>query len=185
MGSDHFRYDRYHRLLESQMGSLSPSQSQTTTFDGYGNMTAMTTNGTGVNFPTSGLTNRLTSAAYDAGGNTTSWNGNSYSWDLFNRMTHWSNGSEGWSYVYTADDERLWSIQDVAGAGHTNWTIRGFGNQVLTRDERRPASPSADRRRRLRASARRHRREPTSSATTSRPATRARGARRGRAARGW
>ncbi|MGE0641882.1 MAG: RHS repeat domain-containing protein [Thermoanaerobaculia bacterium] len=141
MGSDHFRYDRYHRLLESQMGSLSPSQSQTTTFDGYGNVTAMTTNGTGVNFPTSGVTNRLTSAAYDAGGNTTSWNGNSYSWDLFNRMTHWSNGSEGWSYVYTADDERLWSIKDVAGAGHTNWTIRGFGNQVLTRDERRPASP--------------------------------------------
>lgn len=141
MGSDHFRYDRYGRLVESQMGSLAPSQSQTSTFDLFGNITAMTTNGTGENFPTSGTTNRLTSAAYDAAGNTTGWNGNVYSWDLFNRMTHWSNGSEGWSYVYTADDERLWSIQDVAGAGHTNWTIRGFGNQVLTRDERRPASP--------------------------------------------
>ena len=144
MGSDSFKYDRYQRLVEAQMGSLSPSQSQTTTFDIYGNITAMNTNGTGENFPSSGTTNRLNSASYDAAGNTTGWNGNVYAWDLFNRMTHWGNGSEGWSYVYSADDERLWSIKDVANATYTNWTIRGFGNQVLTRDERRPPSPLVD-----------------------------------------
>ncbi|MEO8276900.1 MAG: hypothetical protein ABI639_11825, partial [Thermoanaerobaculia bacterium] len=141
IGSDHYRYDKLQRLVEAQMGSLAPSQNQTATFDAYGNLTAMNTNGTSVNFPTSGTSNRLTSASYDSSGNTTAWSGNTYSWDPLNRMTHWSNGSEGWSYVYTADDERLWAIKDVAGGGYSTWTLRGLGNNVLTRDERFPGAP--------------------------------------------
>ena len=84
-----------------------------------------------------GSTNRITNPApvglaqYDAGGNLTSWSDATttatYTWDLFNRMSRWGNGSEGWSYVYTADDERLWSIKDVANAAYSNWTIRGLG----------------------------------------------------------
>jgi RHS repeat-associated protein len=144
MGNDDFRYDRFSRLVEAQLGApLVPSQSQITTFDLFGNVTAMNTNGTGVNYPTSALTNRLSSATHDPAGNLTGWNGNTYSWDPLNRMSRWSNGSEGWSYVYDANDERLWSIKDIAGGGYSNWTFRGLRNEVLTRDERRPASAFA------------------------------------------
>ncbi len=108
-----------------------------------------TTSGPSETFQVIGTTNRITLPApvalaqYDAGGNLTSWSDPTttatYSWDRFNRLTHWGNGSEGWSYVYTADDERLWAIKDVAGATWSNWTFRGLGNQVLVRDERRPS----------------------------------------------
>ncbi|MEO8198581.1 MAG: RHS repeat-associated core domain-containing protein [Thermoanaerobaculia bacterium] len=140
IGTDRFRYDRYHRLVEAQMATVGAGIVQTATFDAYGNITAMNTNGTGVNFPASGTTNRLTSASYDEAGNTLSWNGNAYSWDRFNRMTRWSNGSETWSYVYTAGDERLWAIKGAPSAGYSSWTLRGFDNAVLVRDQRQPAT---------------------------------------------
>ena len=150
MGSDHFRYDKYSRLVEAQMASISPARTQTYGFDVYGNMTSVaTTSGPTETFQVIGTSNRITLPApvalaqYDAGGNLTSWSDPSttatYTWDLFNRMTHWGNGAEGWSYVYTADDERLWAVKDVAGATYSNWTFRGLGNEVLVRDERRPS----------------------------------------------
>ncbi|MDQ1348280.1 MAG: hypothetical protein QG573_1654, partial [Acidobacteriota bacterium] len=153
MGTDHFRYDRFSRLVEAQMGSIAPARTQTYGFDAYGNMTAVaTTSGPSETFEVIGNTNRITLPApvalaqYDPAGNLTSWSDPTttatYAWDLFNRMTHWGSGSEGWSYVYTADDERLWAIKDVAGATHTNWTFRGLGNEVLVRDERRPDAGS-------------------------------------------
>jgi YD repeat-containing protein len=119
-------------------------------FDPYGKMTSVaTTSGPSETFEVIGTTNRITLPApvalaqYDASGNLTSWSDPpttaTYTWDRFNRLTHWGNGAEGWSYVYTADDERLWAIKDVAGATHSNWTFRGLGNEVLVRDERRPS----------------------------------------------
>lgn len=143
IGTDRFKYDRYHRLVEAQMATVGAGISQTATFDAYGNITAMNTNGTGMNFPASGSTNRLSSATYDEAGNILSWNGNSYSWDRFNRMTRWSNGSETWSYVYTAGDERLWAIKGTPSSGYSTWTLRGFDNAVLVRDQRQPATAAA------------------------------------------
>jgi len=71
MGSDHFRYDRFQRLVEAQMGSLEPDRAQSMGFDLYGNISSTTTDGSTINTPTSTSTNRLTSESYDASGNTT------------------------------------------------------------------------------------------------------------------
>ena len=150
MGTDHFRYDRYSRLAEAQMQSIVPARTQSYGFDAYGNMTSVaTTSGPTETFQVIGTSNRITLPApvalaqYDTGGNLTSWSDptttSTYTWDRFNRLNRWSNGAEGWSYVYTADDERLWAIKDVAGATYSNWTLRGLGNEVLFRDERRPS----------------------------------------------
>jgi RHS repeat-associated protein len=87
------------------------------------------------NTPASTSTNRLTGAvAYDSSGNLTSWNGQSYVYDVFNMMKWTDTGSEAWGYVYTADDER---VLQLSGDGEREiWTIRDLGNRVLRRDER-------------------------------------------------
>jgi len=57
-------------------------------------------------------------------------------------MTELDTGSEHWGYVYTADDERLIALLDNASNPLTNWTVRGLGNEVLTRDDHYPAAGS-------------------------------------------
>ncbi len=101
---------------------------QSYTFDAYGNITGITTNGVLRNTPTSTATNRLTGAvSYDAAGNLTGWNGAIYQYDRFNQMTRMASGSEDWTYIYTADDERIWSYSP----GLSRWTLRDLESNVL------------------------------------------------------
>jgi len=84
----------------------------------------------GRNTPTSPQTNRLTGAtAYDAAGNLTSWNGAVCNYDEFNQMTHMTSGSQDWVYLYTADDERIWSYNIPANS--SRWALRDLGGKVL------------------------------------------------------
>jgi RHS repeat-associated protein len=126
MGSAWFGYDRVSRLT---IGTI-PEGQQTYTFDPFGNLTAI--GGTnGRTTPTSPATNRLNGAgaAYDAAGNLTAWNGAVYEYDKFNQMTRMASGSEDWSYLYTADDERIWAFK--LGANFSRWTLRDLGGAVL------------------------------------------------------
>jgi RHS repeat-associated protein len=135
IGNASFTYDAVNRLVGSTqfdgpMGTGTPKQ-QGYTFDAFGNLTSIT--GTsGRNTPTDPQTNRLTGSPltmYDAAGNLTGWNGATYQYDEFNQMVHMQSPPENWAYLYTADDERLWSYDLARGLSH--WTVRDLGAKVL------------------------------------------------------
>ena len=133
IGASWYAYDKVNRLVSATLydgptgGGTQKQQSYT--FDAFGNLTNIA--GTvGRMTPTSAQTNRLTGAVtYDAPGNLTSWNGAVYRYDAFNQMTHMTSGAEDWVYLYTADDERLWSY-DVP-RNSSRWTVRDLGGKVL------------------------------------------------------
>lgn len=138
MGSDQFRYDAASRLLEGNLASV--SRSQTYRFDAFGNLDRISTAGEAdLNIPVQGATtgapiNRIAGpAAYDQAGNLISWNGNTYNYDLFNNMSAVGiSGGVTARYLFTADDERILAISSDGGT--RTWTIRDFGNRVLTRE---------------------------------------------------
>lgn len=151
--TDSFQYDRVSRLVDSRLESLSPVKKQKYDFDIFGSLTKITTTiGAGsptieplpVKTPTTNHPiNRLDApATYDAAGNMTArGNGATYGFDRLNAMTDLcTNGQLGnctgdrWSYIYTADDERLLAV--LANSQRTIWTVRDFGGHVLARDER-------------------------------------------------
>jgi RHS repeat-associated protein len=138
-GTAWYEYDSLSRL---KTGTVFPSplgtgtqQKQTYSFDDYGNLQSITTQ-LGAATPVirattaSTSTNRLTGAvAYDSAGNLTSWNGAAYEYDAFDQMRHMTSGSEDWIYVYTADDERVWSYNPSLNL--SRWTLRGLDGKVL------------------------------------------------------
>ena len=135
IGTASFTYDAVNRLVGSTqydgpMGTGTPKQ-QGYTFDAFGNLTSIT--GTsGRNTPTDPQTNRMNGSAmttYDAAGNLTGWNGATYQYDEFNQMVRMQSPPENWAYLYTADDERLWSYD--LGRNLSHWTVRDLGAKVL------------------------------------------------------
>lgn len=134
-GPNRFAYDGASRLTVAEMGLGGQINTQSYALDAFGNIGSITTNGLARNTPTSGLTNRLTGlgVAYDAAGNLTAWTGNSYEYDRLNMLTRRTAGAEDWVFVYTADDERLWSYRTAAG-GHVV-TLRDLDGRVLRRHD--------------------------------------------------
>jgi RHS repeat-associated protein len=138
-GNAWYEYDALSRL---KTGAVFPNplgtgtqQKQTYSFDDYGNLQSITTQlGAGApatrGTPASTVTNRLTGAvAYDSAGNLTSWNGATYEYDAFDQMRHMTSGAEDWVYIYTADDERVWSYKPSLNL--SRWTLRGLDGKVL------------------------------------------------------
>ncbi|HEX6900067.1 MAG TPA: RHS repeat-associated core domain-containing protein [Thermoanaerobaculia bacterium] len=85
----------------------------------------------GRSIPTSAQTNRLNGvgSSYDAAGNLKTWNGAVYEYDRFNQMSRMTSGGEDWIYLYTADDERIWSYK--ADGTFSRWTLRDLEGKVL------------------------------------------------------
>ncbi|MGE0639228.1 MAG: RHS repeat-associated core domain-containing protein [Thermoanaerobaculia bacterium] len=129
--SGHFLYDAASRLTSGTVLVAGLPKTQSATYDGFGNITSITTNGTLRNTPTSASTNRLSSASYDAAGagNLTAWNGATYAYDRLNMMYQLTNGSENWIYAYTADDERI--LQYRIGGGSWQTAIRDLDGKIL------------------------------------------------------
>jgi RHS repeat-associated protein len=103
---------------------------QSYSYDAFGNILAIA--GTsGRSTPTSVATNRLngTGTSYDAAGNLTAWNGNTYQYDGFNQMIRMKSGAEDWVYIYTAGDERFWSYR--VGGGGSLWALRDLDGKIL------------------------------------------------------
>jgi RHS repeat-associated protein len=138
IGGGWYTYDRVSRLasatfLDGPTGG-GAQKSQSYTFDPFGNLISIA--GTvGRSIPVSPATNRLNAAgvAYDTAGNLQTWNGATYEWDAFNQMRHMVNGAEDWTYMYTADDERLWSFKPAMGGNPRvdRFTLRGLDGKVL------------------------------------------------------
>ena len=134
IGTSAYAYDKVNRLVSATLydgptgGGTQKQQSYT--FDAFGNLTNIA--GTiGRATPTSSQTNRLngTGTVYDAAGNLTNWNGAVYQYDAFNQMIHMTSGAEDWIYLYTADDERLWSYNVPRNS--SRWALRDLGGKVL------------------------------------------------------
>ena len=134
IGTATYTYDGVSRLTNGTLfdgptgGGTQKTQSYT--FDTFGNLTNIA--GTsGRTTPTSSATNRLNGAGtfYDAAGNLTNWNGAVYVYDHFNQMTDMTSGGEHAFYIYTVDDERVWSYDLVRNLSH--WTLRDLGGKVL------------------------------------------------------
>ncbi|HEX4965586.1 MAG TPA: DUF4157 domain-containing protein [Thermoanaerobaculia bacterium] len=134
IGPSWYTYDLVSRLTSGTLfdgptgGGTQKTQSYA--FDPFGNLTSI--NGTsGRATPTSSATNRLNGpgTVYDAAGNLTNWNGAVYGYDHFNQMTEMISGGEHDLYVYTADDERVWSYDLIRNSSH--WTLRDLGGKVL------------------------------------------------------
>ncbi|MFY9824607.1 MAG: RHS repeat-associated core domain-containing protein [Thermoanaerobaculia bacterium] len=134
IGTATYTYDLVSRLTSGTLFD-SPTgggtqKTQSYTFDSFGNLTNIAgTSGRAT--PTSSATNRLNGAGtvYDAAGNLTNWNGAVYKYDHFNQMADMTSGSEHDLYIYTADDERIWSYDLVRNVSH--WTLRDLGSKVL------------------------------------------------------
>ncbi|MEP7012661.1 MAG: RHS repeat-associated core domain-containing protein [Acidobacteriota bacterium] len=134
IGGSGFAYDPASRLTTANLwdgtGSTgTPLKTQTYSYDLFGNLQAIGGLG-GRNTPTSSATNRLNGAgmAYDAAGNQTANIGAVHEYDPFHLMWHFQSGAEDWRYVYTAEDERIWSFKT---GGTSRWTLRDLGNNVL------------------------------------------------------
>lgn len=133
-GSSYYLYDKVSRILSGIQytgpgGGATGPNAFSHTYDGFGNLQALTTLTTR-NTPTSSSTNRLTgSVIYDSAGNLTSWNGATYAHDRFNQMWHMVNGSEDWLYLYDASGERIWSYKTSINT--SRWTLRDLDGKVL------------------------------------------------------
>ena len=69
-----------------------------------------------------GTTNHISSVPYDGAGNQLSWGSYSYQWDAFGMMTRMQGAGNDNTHLYTADDERLWTIDFVLGGGEAGAT---------------------------------------------------------------
>ncbi len=140
MGTSWFTYDKVSRLTTGTVfigttGGGTQKQ-QTYTFDAFGNLTAVG-GSPGRNIPIDAATNRLvtstdpaTLTTYDSAGNLTAWNGAAtYNYDAFNQMWRMKSGAEEWLYVYTADNERIWSFK--VGSTFSRWTLQDLSGNIL------------------------------------------------------
>jgi RHS repeat-associated protein len=131
IGNAYFLYDTLSRLktanLYADISGGGAATLQSFTYDNYANLT----HAAGINVPASSATNRLTgSVTYDTAGNLTSWNGNLYDVDPFGMMWRYRPAGQGTEsiYVYTADDERLWTFSP---GNPSRWTLRALDGRVL------------------------------------------------------
>jgi len=133
IGSDRYAYDLVSRLVqanENRAGSTSTTQSAT--YDAFGNLTSLLSNGIGPTMNVDASSNRLSSPTieYDTWGNMSRWQSQFYQYDRLNRLKRFDNGTEHWIFAYAADDERAW-IYRIGDGGYEMWTIRGVDGQVL------------------------------------------------------
>ena len=107
-----YQYDALKRLTSASStpnaGSSTAPWTETFQYDGFGNLTAKTLNGTTTPLPANPATNRLTYAGYDANGNITSGAGLSLGYDEANRLlTPYAYSGGAASYTYDPSNRRV------------------------------------------------------------------------------
>lgn len=150
IGTQTFFYDTQGRLVQASISRLDQPafQTQAYGYDVFGNMVQRTRNGVLVTLPTDQATNHLATpgATFDEAGNLTEWqaDGRSYvaKFDALN-MAQSLTGQTSSSfsrhvYMYTADDERIWSWDTTASPDNiSHWKVRGLDQKVLRDFENR------------------------------------------------
>jgi RHS repeat-associated protein len=84
--------------------------------------------------PILGTTNHYQNVSYDAAGNVTADRGGArtFAYDSLGMMTRAQTAGRDFHFLYTADDERVAVVERVGSANRTTWSIRNFGNELLT-----------------------------------------------------
>ncbi len=122
-----YAYDALKRLTQASAspvnGSTPAAWTQSFTYDGFGNLTGKTFNGTLTSIPVNAGTNQLTYASYDLNGNMTGGAGVTLTYDEANRVTSASPASGGTEYYgYAPDNKRIYKL---TAAGAEQWTFYG------------------------------------------------------------
>jgi RHS repeat-associated protein len=142
IGAEYFNYDTTNRLTDSYIvgpdkvtGSL-----RSFGYDNYGNQNVRIDGGVTRNINVDPSTNRLTSnaAMFDEAGNMTRYQAlnsvriSTYQYDALDMMQQSTNNVGGnVLYIYTADDERIWTFDLEPNPQVSHWTIRDLGGKVL------------------------------------------------------
>ena len=142
IGPASFVYDPLSRLTSSTLYTdpVTPTNAvtQSTSFDAFGNIQSITTNGVTTNTRTISSTNHLdVPTIYDGAGNVTDWLGQQfgqhYTLDAFNQMIRFCastcGSGEDWSYMYDADDQRTWLFKNSQNTYRR--TLRDLAGNVL------------------------------------------------------
>lgn len=132
IGSEVYLYDQVGRVAESRLGS----GTQTYEFDPFGNITEIQTTPAGGSTTIQSLgidpaTNRLSATPYDAAGNQSSWGSFGYTFDSLSKIEHIGGGGQDLTNVYTAGDERIWSVDATTFPWKENFTLRDLDGKVL------------------------------------------------------
>lgn len=137
MGRNYFIYDAVNRIKSAgvlpTIDNTGAHTVQGFSYDAFGNLQSMSAPSPfGRSTPTSSSTNRLQgTATYDLAGNLTGWNGAEYEFDTLDTMTRMQSGSEDWTYIYTADDERIWQYDGNSSPPFHRFTLRDLDGSVL------------------------------------------------------
>jgi RHS repeat-associated protein len=131
-----YQYDLLKRLVSASAtptaGSGSAAWTETFQYDGFGNLTQKTLNGTATPIPVNAATNQLANAYYDANGNMTSGAGASLTYDTSNRpTTAYASSGGAETYEYAPDNKRI--HRTVAGSTPpvNEWTFYGANGEKL------------------------------------------------------
>jgi len=119
IGPNDYLYDKVGRLVQGDAAG----QTQQYAFDTYGNINSITTITGGLPSTymtaTNPSTNRLQDAIYDDAGSLTAWSSFTSSYDALNRMTAQTYPGGSKTYIYTADGERIWVMDDASDLTET------------------------------------------------------------------
>ena len=139
IGTQYYLYDTLGRLTKAKINVDRAGAFSTTelyTYDEYGNLKQMARDGSARNISVSSATNRVADpgSAYDAAGNLVQWTSglvvNRMTFDAVGMPTKLEAGSAPPRlYVYTADDERLWTF-DTGDVNQSHWTIRDLDRKA-------------------------------------------------------
>ncbi len=137
IGPESFLYDEVGRLIEGSAAS----NTEEYRYDAFGNLTEVTRTYPDQTVETrtisvSPVTNRLTTAGYDAAGSMTEWNGIESTYDPLHRQTRVDVGQASWVYLYTAGGERVWSVFESGNPFEPlaeTFSIRDPSERVLRR----------------------------------------------------
>lgn len=137
VGTEQYRYDRYGRL---QTGTVAPGRTQSATYDAFGNILTLTTDGTTITMGVDPDTNRLTQSAsvhgsYDLAGRLTQGPDYSFDYDALDAVMKSTVNGDTKVHVYTAGNERILSV--TVSNGFEEWTLRDPSAKVLRRIEKR------------------------------------------------
>ena len=141
IGEQHYRYDKVSRLLEGTVEVDGEFKTQSLSYDPFGNLLSLTTDGVARSTPVDSASNRLTGGTYDAGGNlvdiTLDGERYLYTYDPLNMMKHLqSTNDQARVFLYDADDERVMTfdcalVECATQTSRLTTTIRGLDGKVL------------------------------------------------------
>lgn len=145
IGADAFTYDAFGRLVTANLQNAA-GKGQTYTYDAAGNLLLVSytqdgvTNGATIDNDAYPASNHLKHATYDDAGDAAAFSGMTFSYDASGMVTSTGSSSGHKLDIYTADDERIGTLDVAIPVSNTKislrpyvatWRLRGVTPQVL------------------------------------------------------